>query len=251
MQIDDDGQIDWTRGQLRVVGVGTPRVLSPSGGITDGDPYQVAVTDARRRLARLLERVRLDAQGLYGRRPALSGAGQRALEGFTSEGARRFSDGTVHVPAALSLDWLPAAVGEPPAPEDPSVFTGPPLPPEVVERSADLPTGLILTVEGALPPSTRLRLAVPPPAAGLDGGPPPTPAPAQAAVYVGWLGDAAGTVGLRWFHAGDPAIEALVGARPVRLTAAAQGPGRVQLADAASVARLAGVQALPAAVVLQ
>lgn len=233
VQRDDDGVIDWSAGALVVLGVGTPRILSPNGAITDGDPYEAAVSDARRRLGRLLERVRVDADRRLGRLTRLGERRSQALGDFSSPGPRRFSDGSVHLPATLTLDWLPAELGSTPA-EGPATFVGPPLPEAIALADPRLPTGLLITVGGALSPSLRLR---------VERGDEP--------LWLGWAGDAAGRSGLRWFRAGDPRIDALVGPRPVRLPVEPLGVGRVRLAADADPSGLAGVADLPTAVVLQ
>ncbi|MCA9546496.1 MAG: hypothetical protein KC613_18955 [Myxococcales bacterium] len=233
LQRDDDGTIDWTAAELRVLGVGTPRILSPNGAMTDGDPYEVAVADARQRLGRLLERIRVDADRRLGRIPELGERRSQALDGLRSPGPQRFSDGTVHLVASLDLTWLPEALGESPPLDALDTFVGPPLPDAIVLADPRLPTGLILVIDGPLSPSLRLQ---------IDRGDDP--------LWVGLRGDAAGRTGLRWFREGDPAIAARVGPRPVRLQGAPLGVGRIRLSEGMDPSQLARVADLPAAVVL-
>lgn len=234
MQRDDDGVIDWTAGELRALGVGTPQILSPTAGVTRRDLYGVATADAQRRLAHLVDRVRLDQNGRLG---GISQAGfterrRAALASFEAEDARFFSDGTVHLPARLPLAWAAASLGQPgPAPAE-VPFVGPPLPAELAAQWP-MPTGVVLQVNGALSPSLRLKLDFP---EGPDW-------------RAGVAGDAVGGRGLRWFRTGAAALAEHVGAHPRVIEVRARGVGVVAVGAAARKA-LAGLDRLPTAVVL-
>ncbi len=191
----DDGTIDWTRGAVRVLGVGTPRILSPTGALTDVDPYEVAKQDAQARLRRLLARVRLDAAARVGQVEALEAPLAAAVRAYRADAARTFSDGTVHLPARVDLAWIPTAVAGAPPPRLPA--------------GEGEPTGLVVQVEGRAPPALRVRLT------GPDG----------ASVYAGLPTDPIGAVGVAWVRAVADAPEGLVGDDPARITARPAGRG--------------------------
>lgn len=110
IQRHEDGQINWTEGVVEVIGVGTPKILSPTGGLTERDPYTAAREDAQRRLTRILADVQIDRGRALAAAPDLAPLAEVKLRGFTSEAARHFSDGTVHLPARLPLGWIPEAL---------------------------------------------------------------------------------------------------------------------------------------------
>lgn len=116
-----DGEIDWTARTVRVLGVGTPRILSHTGGITPTDPMTAAKADARQRLRRMLG-------GLPDQTPAVRDRFRTAAENPRWGEPRYFSDGTVHQPAVASfgLAKVPRAV-------DPLAPTG-----LIIELSADI-----------------------------------------------------------------------------------------------------------------
>ena len=51
IQTNEAGTVDWTTGMIRVVGVGTPRVLSALAGVTDSDLSRAADVDGHSRLS--------------------------------------------------------------------------------------------------------------------------------------------------------------------------------------------------------
>ncbi len=196
----DDGTIDWTHGTVRALGVGTPRILSPTGALTDGDPYEIAKGDAQARLRRLLARVRLDAAARLGQVETLTPALDAAVRAYRADAARTFSDGTVHLPARVDLAWIPAAVAGAPPPRLPA--------------EAGAPTGLVVQVEGGASPALRVRLT------GPDG----------ASVFAGLPTDPIGAEGVAWVRDATDAPEGLVGDRPARITARAAGRGVLAVA---------------------
>lgn len=164
----EDGVVDWTARVVRAVGVGTPKILSPTGSLTPRDPYVVAREDARARLGRLLARLRVESGKRLSDYEELAERRAAALEGFTSTDAVRFSDGTVHLPVSVPFDWVPAAVvghAPPAAPEDAVV------------------TGLVVRVKGKV----QLRMRV-----SLTAG--------KRSVLAGFPDDPVGADGVRWFR---------------------------------------------------
>jgi hypothetical protein len=101
----EEGEIDWSAREVRAVGVGTPRLLSPTGGLATEDLGQVASRDAQRRLVALVgallsaEGAPQGEQGACGGR--LSELVARRVE--ASHPPARFSDGTAHLRARLAL----------------------------------------------------------------------------------------------------------------------------------------------------
>lgn len=196
----DDGTIDWTHGAVRALGVGAPRILSPTGALTDVDPYEVAKQDAQARLRRLLARVRLDAVARVGQVESLAQPLEAAVRAYRADAARTFSDGTVHLPARVDLAWIPTAVAGAPPPRLPA--------------EAGTPTGVVVRVEGKATPALRVRLT------GPDG----------ASVFAGLPTDPVGAEGIAWVRDLTDAPEGLVGERPARITARPAGRGVLAVA---------------------
>ena len=194
---NDDGVVDWSARVIRVNGVGTPRILSPTGALTPKDPYAEARGDARARLKRLLARLRVEPGKRLSDYKALRGRSAAAVEGFTSTEARRFSDGTVHLPAQVTFDWVPAAVAG--------------LSPLPVEGEV---SGLVLRVEGKVQPRLRVRLRG-----------------KARTVSAGFPGDPVGSGGVAWFHDEASALAwPGVGPKPRLATARVRG-GVLELVD--------------------
>jgi hypothetical protein len=124
-----DGQINWTARTVQVLGVGSPKILSHTGGITPEDPMTAAKADAQKRLRRLLKTLPDQTQALDARFGASADAPAWG-------DARYFSDGTVHQPATASfaLSKVPRAV-------DPLAPTG-----LIIELSADIDPRLRVTL---------------------------------------------------------------------------------------------------------
>lgn len=172
-----------------MVGVGTPKILSPTGGLTTADPYDAARADAQQRLTRLLAELPVDAQRRLKDISALDGRRADAVAAFSSEAAQHFSDGSVHLPARLSFDWAPAAV---PAPASAGGAEAPAPP-------ASGPTGLVLVVKGAVRPALRVTLR------DEEG---------SATAHAGLTGDPLGE-SVTWLpDRADPRAGEAVGARP-------------------------------------
>jgi len=195
----EDGAVDWTARVVRATGVGTPKILSPTGALTPRDPYVVAREDARVRLERLLARLRVERGKRLSGYPELDARRGDALDGFTSAEALRFSDGTVHLPVSVPFDWVPAALaGRGPA---------------AVASDAAV-TGLLLRVEGKLEP--RLRLV-------LRAG--------ERTVKAGFPVDPLGATGVAFFRTvAEARAWPLLGARPREATAVVKGRA-LQLAE--------------------
>lgn len=234
VQRDDHGDIDWTAGELRALGVGTPKILSPTAGVTRQDLYRAAVADAQARLGHLLDQVRLDSRHRLGglHRPGFAQRRQQALGTFEAEDALHFTDGTVHVATRLSLAWAPSTLGVTPPADAAEDFVGPPLPDDLA-KAWPVPTGVVLRINGALSPSLRIALDF----------------PGEPDWQAGVAGDPVAATGMRWFRAGDPLLVAHVGASPREIDVRARGVGSVAL-DAAARAQLVGLSRVPTAVVL-
>ncbi|MCA9537541.1 MAG: hypothetical protein KC620_01560 [Myxococcales bacterium] len=208
--ITDDGRIDWTNRMIRVQGVGTPRVLSPTGGVTAHDAYEEARADAERRLGRLLARLPVDAQRRLAELKALDGQREAAAKAYVSTAARHFSDGTVHLPAEIPFAWVAASWPD----------TGPAaISPGVAD---DGPTGLLIRVDGAVAPAVRLRFV----------------GPSERSITAGVAGDAVGAAGVIWTHDEAEAIASpLIGPRPKVIRAKSAGPaapGTLRIAEDAA-----------------
>lgn len=215
-----DGRINWSTGHIEVLGVGTPKVLSPTGSLTERDPYVLAREDARDRLARLLAELQIDSQRRLGGVDDLQPLVQMQLRGFTSETARHFSDGTVHLPAQVSFQWLPGAM----AAAEMGVATEQAVAPPIsaaalVPGDASPPpqfTPLVVQLEGGMKPAVQIELAAP-------GGGRRRPA--------GLPGDPLGAEGVRWIKGMRSAKQALkAGPKPVILKGkAGKSPGVIVL----------------------
>lgn len=148
--VHGDGVIDWSARVVRVVGVGTPRVLSPTGALTGADLEASARSDAAARMARALAEVPFDSGRSLGGVAAFDGAREAAARGVRVGAARHFSDGTVHVPAEVDLASVvdPARRAEPSAapaaPVDPGAATG-----WVVVLADDIAPTLRVALRGA------------------------------------------------------------------------------------------------------
>ncbi len=200
----EDGAVDWTARVVRAIGVGTPKVLSPTGSLTPRDPYVVAREDAQARLGRLLARVRVEPGKRLSEYTELTGRRTAALEAFTTTDAVRFSDGTVHLPVSVPFDWVPAAVAgrEPPIAPDDAVVTG-----------------LILRVKGKVEPQMRLRLAA-----------------GKRTVRAGFPDDPVGAGGVVWFRDEAAArVWPALGARPRVASVTVQRRNLLLSADDANV----------------
>ena len=101
--------VDWRAGTVSVLGVGTPRILSPTGSLLDRDAIELAREDAFARLRRLL-RALPRPDGLPGGPDPLITAGDRAAPLTVFGAPLFFADGTAHMTASVSL---PAALGHP------------------------------------------------------------------------------------------------------------------------------------------
>jgi hypothetical protein len=215
-----DGVVDWSALRLRVNGVGTPVITSPTGAITPRDLYEAARDDARARLERALAAIPVDDQRTVGDVAGLEPRRHVAVEGFTSGDALHFSDGTVHLPASLSFAWVvdalaappasPAAPASAPAPASISPETKPApasaaAPPSAAGKPADPPTGLILVAHGRARPALRVRVE-------SDDG--------KRFVYAGLRGDPVAPAGAAWVSArADADASPLAGKHPLVLEA--------------------------------
>lgn len=123
------GEIDWTARTVRVLGVGTPKILSHTGGITPEDPMTAAKADARRRLQQVFKTLPDQTSVLKKR---LGAAADAPIWGD----ARYFSDGTVHQPATASF-----ALAKVPRAVDPLAPTG-----LIIELSADINPRMRITL---------------------------------------------------------------------------------------------------------
>ena len=106
----DWGKIDYDAKEVSAVGVATPTIFSPTGGLSQGDPDRAAMEDAKRRLKMLVASIPVRADGggdagasekkfveVYG-----EAAVDRAVQQATFS-MRHFTDGTVHVTATVPL----------------------------------------------------------------------------------------------------------------------------------------------------
>ncbi len=190
-----EGVVDWTSRRLRVNGVGTPEITSPTAAITPRDLYEAARDDARARLERALAALPVDDARRVGDVAALEPRRRLAVQGFTSGDARHFSDGTVHMPAVLSFDWVVDALGAPVAAPAP----------------VGAATGLVVLARTPARPALRLRLEA-------DDG--------KRFVYAGLRTDPVGASGVSWVAARSEADTTLVGKAPLVLEATVPAEGR-------------------------
>jgi len=196
----DDGVIDWSERVVRVVGVGTPRVVSNTGALTEQDLYQAARIDAEKRLRRVLHRLRLGNGGTLGERDKVAPALHRTVLQLSAGATRHFSDGTIHIPAKASFAWVVKALGDDAK--------------DVIQRPPSGPTGLILELTARVEPTVRALLV------SADG----------LTVSVGAHGDPVGGLGLVWVESKAAALNhPLAGERPLVLPAAigSSGPGQI------------------------
>lgn len=142
-----DGAVDWTTRTVRALGVGTPIILSHTGGVTPTDPLTAARTDLKRRLSRLLKALPIEGTATVASRPRIDGRLAKALDAHQPAEPIYFSDGTVHLPGAASFAF--------------------PYAPRAVDP--DAPTGLIITLSADIDPRLRLKLSAPG-IAGVDAG---------------------------------------------------------------------------------
>ena len=112
----EEGVIDWSERAVSAVGVGTPRLLSPTGGLATEDLAAVALRDAERRLVALVGAL-LSLEGGAGSGEADAGGCKERLRDVAARRAAestppaRFSDGTAHLRARLALSEV--GCGEP------------------------------------------------------------------------------------------------------------------------------------------
>lgn len=232
----DDGVIDWTHRTVRAIGVGTPRILSPTGALTPRDLYDAARGDAEKRLARLVARLPVDERRRLRDLDALDERRVAMVKGHTAAETRHFADGSVHLPASSSFAWVAA---EWPADDAPAKDAGPSTPrgggageaPPIVGPPMPGPTGLVITLDGPLEPTVRLRLKT----------------PAGQVLGAGTVLDRLGSDGAYYIRdRGDVEMVALVGDTPLTVEGSPGGArGAVALRDEALVGRH-----LPGAVVL-
>lgn len=143
-----DGRVDWTTRTVHARGVGTPKILSHTGGITPEDPLTAAQADLKRRLGALLKALPVDGRETVASRPRVDGRLLDAIAKAAAADPLYFSDGTVHLPGEASFAF--------------------PYAPRAVDPEA--PTGLIVTLSADIDPRLRLQLiapGVPPVSAGL------------------------------------------------------------------------------------
>ncbi len=183
IQTVEDGSIDWSNGEARVLGVGTPRILSATGSITAFDPFLKADQDARERLGRVLKALPLDASGRVGNTPDLAEAADRfALEAPLRK-PTAFSDGTVHQRGNGDILWLVGTIKT-------SHWQGPlQVVPTVTPAEA-----VLIVVDGSLPPALRMTTE--------DGS-------GAYRFSLGLPGDLLGGDGISWHHTEDAALQML------------------------------------------
>lgn len=102
----DEGHLDWSELSLTVTGVGTPLLLSPTGGLATQELGEVALKDAEARLYRGVKRIitHLSSERGEGRTQKLGCSLKVAVSNALEQGRpQRFSDGSVHHKGALSL----------------------------------------------------------------------------------------------------------------------------------------------------
>ncbi|MCB9552964.1 MAG: hypothetical protein H6705_14025 [Myxococcales bacterium] len=193
--------IDWTARVARVVGVGTPRILSPTGAVTGEDLHDKAREDAAARMTRLLRAVPVGGGETAGQVAALDAAREAATRAMRAGEVIDFSDGTVHQPAEVTLDWVAAAwpAGEATVP-------------------GDAATGIVITLSGEAQPTARVELRG---SAGAKG-------------TAGARGDRLAPAGLVWARAIDDAPAGFVGERPRAVAGEAAGEGIIALGEDAA-----------------
>lgn len=106
--------VDWTAGVVRVLGVGTPRILSPTGGLLERDAIELAREDAFARLRKAIAALPRPADAPGGATP-LAAAADRAVTLAVFTEPTFFADGTAHMTAEVALF---AAFGNRPAPAE-------------------------------------------------------------------------------------------------------------------------------------
>lgn len=213
----DDGVVDWSKRQVRVVGVGTPRVVSNTGALTDGDLYQAARLDAERRIRNLLKSLPVGNGTTLGDASVAAPQLHKSVVQLVAGATRHFSDGTIHIPAHASFDWVSVALGARTKPAQ--------------KWADDAPTGLVLELTSAVEPTIQALLVS---ANGLT-------------VSAGVQSDSVGGRGLAWVTTKAAALaHPLAGERPLVLPAAigSSGPGQIFRlnVEAASVFASAGIQ---------
>jgi len=107
----DEGRFDLSEMTLTVTGVGTPLLLSPTGGLATEELGRLARRDAHRRLSRGLKRLRAQLSPPVTARelspkPLSCRVTERLTEGLEAAQPQRFSDGSVHLRARLALRAL-------------------------------------------------------------------------------------------------------------------------------------------------
>lgn len=203
-----DAVIDWTARVVRVTGVGTPRVISPTGALTPDDLYATARADARDRVARALGEIPFEAGKTLREVEPLAAPRDAAARAYRSERTRHFSDGTVHLPVEADFSWVPAAWA--PDPIDGVLTLGPPAPP-----GDDEPTGLVITLSGPAEPAIRVTLR----------------GPDDVTTRLGLRGDPIGADGIIWVRDRADAPDAFVGPRPRLVEGNALGRGIIGVGE--------------------
>lgn len=100
------GVVDWSSGEARVVGVGTPRLLSTTGGLTDADLREMAQKDAESRLTRAMLALPVSPQRTLARLPQWAAKVRQSVRRFRTQAIRSGSDGTIHLDARLTFEHL-------------------------------------------------------------------------------------------------------------------------------------------------
>ena len=126
LQRSPAGTINWTQGVIRVVGVGTPKVLSATAGVTEGDLSRMAKVDAHTRLKEILKTI---CPGGSAASTKTGRACATSAELGVPENPIRMSDGTIHQAFTLPFSKIgPQGVRSKPT-------------------SKDEPTGLLIRLE--------------------------------------------------------------------------------------------------------
>ena len=197
----DDGVVDWSARIVRVVGVGTPNIVSNTGALTNDDLYKAARVDAEKRLRRALYQLPMGNGSRLGDLPALAPLLHKTVLRLVAKETLRFADGTVHLPVEASFAWVSERVGGRGRPS-----RAPTAPTE--------PTGIILELGSVVQPSIRALLVS---ANGLT-------------VSAGTGTDPVGAHGLCWVRSrAEALVHPLAGERPLVLPAAvgSSGPGQI------------------------
>ena len=109
------GTIDWTSGLIRVVGVGTPRLLSATAGVTEGSLTRLAKADGQKRLKTILDNFCPVVRN--GEKTRVGGCLKSAELGIPST-PLRMSDGSIHQVFTLPFDTIFGADNQSVNPKD-------------------------------------------------------------------------------------------------------------------------------------